>query len=441
MENKMDWLRLLSSSRWGNREDFSPQNDADFNVPAGDERSAFDRDYGRILYSSAFRRLQDKTQVFPLGRNDYVRTRLTHSLEVSHVGASLGRIVGEKLIARHADLAVHGVRASHFASIVSAACLAHDIGNPPFGHLGEEAIESALARKNIFRKFEGNAQGFRLLTRIGDSIAGKGLKLTAAVLGAFMKYPCTEDFSKSSRERIASKKFGFIADDVPAARFVAEKTGLIPLADDGSRLAWARHPLAFLTEAADDLSYLVADMEDAFISKIISFDAVREYLFPIISEAARATAEKIAKNESEESAVRYVRAVAVGEGIREICRVFLAREDALLAGTQNASMLEDSCFSEAIKKLRKFSLEEVYNAPAVVEIELMGFRVIESLVEFFFEWVKNPLSVKGKKIALALNGEKFSTASEEARLLHLLDTISGMTDSFALATYRRLHGI
>jgi len=442
----MEWSRLLSCARWGQRDvaDFG-DDEANFFVPAtdvlGDERSPFDRDYGRILYSSAFRRLQDKTQVFPLGRNDYVRTRLTHSLEVAHVGASLGRIVGEKLLSRHAELRERGLRAAHFSSIVSAACLAHDIGNPPFGHFGEEAIESALARKNILRKFEGNAQGFRLLTRIGDSMAGKGLKLTAAVLGAFMKYPCTEAFSKSGKGGISAKKFGFISDDVAAARFVAEKTGLLPIEDAGERIAWARHPLAFLTEAADDLSYLVADMEDAFISKIISFDAVSEFLFPLVPEKTRALAKAIAKNESEESAVRYIRAVAVGSGIREICRVFLSREENLLAGTQNASMLDDSCFSDAIKKLRKFSFSEVYNAPAVVEIELMGFRVVEALVEFFFEWVENPLSAKGKKIELAIHGENFSNAPKEARLLHLLDTVSGMTDSFALATYRRLHGI
>lgn len=433
----MEWTRLLSTARWGRRAGTSPRA-KDFDVE--DDRTPFDRDYGRILYSSAFRRLQDKTQVFPIGRNDYVRTRLTHSLEVAHVGASLGRIVGEKLIARHADLQARGFRPSHFASIVSAACLAHDIGNPPFGHFGEDAIEAALAHEKIFRKFEGNAQGFRLLTRTGDPMAGKGLKLTAAVLAAFMKYPCTEDFSKSVKDKISARKFGFIDDDIEAARFVAEQTGLTPLADDGTKIAWARHPLAFLTEAADDISYLVADIEDAFISKIISFDAVREFLFPFVPAAARSRAEKIAVAESEESAVRYVRAIAVGSGIHEVCRVFLSREDALLSGTQNASMLEDSAFADAAKKLRRFSFDKIYNAPTVIEIELMGFRVVEALVGFFFEWVRDPHSEKGRKIALVLDGEKFSDAAESVRLLHLLDAVSAMTDSFALATYRHLHG-
>lgn len=439
MTERMEWTKLLSSERRGRSAGTPPSADAS---ERSDLRSAFERDYGRILYSSAFRRLQDKTQVFPLGRNDYVRTRLTHSLEVAHIGGSLGGIVGEKLLERHPELRERGFRPAHFASIVSAACLAHDIGNPPFGHFGEEAIESALNREKIRRKFEGNAQGFRLLTRIGDPIAGQGLNLTAAVLGAFMKYPCTETYSRTARGEIGAKKFGFIAEDSAAARFVAEKTGLLPRADDGGGLlAWARHPLAFLVEAADDLSYLIADLEDAFVSKIIAFDRIREFLFPFISESERSRAEAIAAREGEECAVHYVRAVAIGAGIRVASGVFLEREESLLAGTQNVSLLDASEFSGEMKKLRTFSFSEIYNAPSVVEIELMGFRVIEALLGFFFEWVRNPDSAKGRKIALMLRGENFSGKTEEERLLHLLDVVSGMTDSFALATYRRLHGI
>ncbi|MBQ8723840.1 MAG: hypothetical protein IJY80_06100, partial [Opitutales bacterium] len=209
----------------------------------------------------------------------------------------------------------------------------------------------------------------------------------------------------------------------------------------GNAAAWHRHPLAFLTEAADDLSYLIADFEDAFVSKIISFDVVREFLFPFLSPEERERALSIAGRESEESAVHYVRAVAIGTGIRATSEVFLARERDLLAGTQNRSLPEESEFSEAMKRLRKFSFKNVYNAPSVIEIELMGFRVIEALLEFFVEWVKSPRSAKGGKIALMLHGEALETASENARLLHLLDYIAGMTDSFALATYRKLHGI
>lgn len=443
----MEWCRLLSAERWGRRTE--AQADAS-NCPE-DFRSEFDRDYGRILYSGAFRRLQDKTQVFPLGRNDYVRTRLTHSLEVAHIGSSLGKIVGEALIERHSDLRERGFRPSHFASVVSSACLAHDIGNPPFGHFGEAAIESVLsdARErglispHFSRKFEGNAQGFRLLTRTGDPMAGKGLKLTAAVLGAFMKYPCSESFSQNTKPEkyIGAKKFGFIAEDTEAARFVAEKTGLLTLADNGEEIAWRRHPLAFLMEAADDLSYLIADLEDALISKVVSYDAFRTYLYPFISEAEQKRAESILDAEGEESAAHYVRAVAIGTGIRAASQAFLDNEDNLLAGAQNCSLLEASPFNAGMKSLREFSFDKIYNSPTVIEIELMGFRVIEALFGFFFAWVKNPHSQKGKKIALMLRGNALDSAPEEARLIHLLDFISGMTDSFALATYRKLHGI
>lgn len=444
MQNeKMQWSKLLSRERWGH---FSGTE----NTTAGERefRSEFERDYGRILYSSAFRRLQDKTQVFPIGRNDYVRTRLTHSLEVANIGSSLGRIVGDALIERHRDLRELGFRASHFSAITAAACLAHDIGNPPFGHFGESAIESALEKlrkrgaipEDFPGKFEGNAQGFRLLTRTGDPMAGRGLKLTAAVLGAFMKYPCDAQFAKKNGGEISAKKFGFVKDDEAAARFVAEKTGMLAFGKAESA-AWRRHPLAFLTEAADDLSYLIADFEDAFVSKIISFEAVREFLFPFISETERSRADAIAVREGEESAVHYVRAVAVGAGIREVSRVFLSREDALLAGTQNKSLAADSNLADAMKALRTFSFANVYNAPSVVEIELMGFRVIEALLEFFVEWVNRPNSAKGGKIALMLRGTHLAESPASARLLHLLDFVSGMTDSFALATYRKLHGI
>lgn len=443
---QMDWVKLLSCERWGHAHESGEGMSV---VPENNRRSPFEQDYGRILYSSAFRRLQDKTQVFPLGRNDYVRTRLTHSLEVANIGSSLGRIVGETLLERHSSLRERKITAAHFSSVVASACLAHDIGNPPFGHFGEAAMEEALRKsrergeipEDFPEKFEGNAQGFRLLTRTGDPMEGKGLKLTAAVLGAFMKYPCSAEFSQAGRGGIAGKKFGFVADDAVAARFVAEKTGLLLREDDGARLAWCRHPLAFLMEAADDLSYLIADLEDAFVSKIIPFDAIREFLFPFISKTERSRADLIAKREGGQSAVHYVRATAIGSGIQCVCEVFSAREDALLTGTQNCSLFEDSGFSEAMAALRNFSFKNVYNAESVIEIELMGFRVIEALMAFFVEWVRKPKSAKGGKIALMLHGEHLASASENARLLHLLDYISGMTDSFALATYRKLHGI
>lgn len=438
----MNWFNLLSAARWGHGAG-TPRN------AAGDIRNEFDRDYGRILYSSAFRRLQDKTQVVPVGRDDRVRTRLTHSLEVAYIGRSIGYGVGEALIARCPELRERDVRPSHFASVVSAACLAHDIGNPPFGHFGESALESALEKAkargdvpaSFSKKFEGNAQGFRVLTRTGDPMAGKGLKLTAAVLGAFMKYPCSEKISAATPGEINAKKFGFVADDADAARFVAESTGMLPRGNDGENLAWRRHPLAFLMEAADDLSYLVADIEDAFISGNVSRDEFRGHLDGFLSDDERSRADAIAVREGDESAAHYVRAVAIGAGIRETRRVFLEREEALLAGTQNCAMLDDpACaFSQATKKLKDFSAKRIYNVK--IDVELMGFRVIEELFEFFSEWISRPNSRRGEKIAIMLDGAALAESSPEARTQRLLDFISSMTDSAALSAYRKLFGI
>ena len=266
-------------------------------------------------------------------------------------------------------------------------------------------------------------------------------ELTAAVLGAFMKYPCSEKFSARKSGGISGKKFGFVEEDVPAARFVAEETGMLPCGNADGELAWKRHPLAFLTEAADDVSYLVADFEDAFVSKLISYASFREFLDPFISADERSRADSIAASEGAERAAQYVRAVAVGDGIREICRVFEEREDALLAGTRERTLLEDSAFAPAMKALRDFSLANVYNAREVAEIELMGFRVIEALFGFFSGWIREPHSPKGEKIALMIGGNARAAASAAERARFLLDYVSGMTDSFALATYRRLFGV
>ena len=441
----MEWAKLLSGRRWGQRVPAAARGN-----DAGEEfRSAFDRDYGRILYSSSFRRLQDKTQVFPLGRNDYVRTRLTHSLETAHIGGRLGKIVGEKILARDAALRERGLRPSHFGSVVASACLAPDIGNPPFGHFGETAIQAALgnARRrrrgpgDFPKKFEGNAQGFRLLTRTADSMAGKGLKLTAAVLGAFMKYPCSEKFSARKSGGISGKKFGFVEEDVPAARFVAAETGMLPCGNADGELAWKRHPLAFLTEAADDVSYLVADFEDAFVSKLISYASFREFLDPFISADERSRADSIAASEGAERAAQYVRAVAVGAGIRGICRGFGESGDAPPAGTQERALPGDSACAPALDALPDVSLATRQNAREVAEIELMGFRVIEALFGFFSGWIREPHSPKGEKIALMIGGNALAAASATERARFLLDYVSGMTDSFALATYRRLFGV
>lgn len=441
MSGMMNWEQLLSDARWGSRHQST--------APPQKNRSNYDRDYGRILFSSAFRRLQDKTQVFPLGRNDYVRTRLTHSLEVAHIGSSLGMLAGEWL-AEKGSLAAP-ILPSDLATIVSTACLAHDIGNPPFGHSGEDAIETALKRHGLEQPFEGNAQGFRILTHTGDPMEGNGLKLTAAVLGAFMKYPCTQSYSAAVKQlritavnKIECKKFGIGEQEREAASFVASHLGLIPRsAPDGKELCWCRHPLAYLMEAADDICYRIADIEDGYFSGILDFDDARELFSPFLTETQLRYVRDLEKKEENDSCIHYMRALAIGRSIQAAVDSFTAHEDLLLQGQMEESLIDCSELAVPLECLYRYALENVYQAREVIEVEAMGYKVLGELIDFFMEWVNHPSSGQSKKVAIMLQGAKLpkDDAGHEARLTHMLDYLSGMTDSFALETYRKLTGI
>lgn len=420
----MNWEQLLNAQRLS-----YPQT-------ADSTRSAFHRDYGRVLYSSAFRRLQDKTQVFPLGRNDYVRTRLTHSLEVSNVGRSLAMELAAVVEARKED--VPGL-ASAVGDIVATACLAHDIGNPPFGHSGENAIEEAVrdavasgicAEEFADFRFEGNAQGFRLLTRTCDPIRGRGLDLTAATLAAFAKYPCPE--------KGYYKKFGINAEDIDTFQEVATLCGLPKPAEN----TWARHPLAFLMEAADDVSYLIADMEDAFISKIISYDDTVEQLAHLVGFDARVrdSIRKECVRSGAEAAVRYARARAIGACIGNLRDAIEEQYENMMNGTLRASLMSSSCMAAAYADVQEFSKNRIYSHESVVKIEITGFNVIKTLMELFLKWVQNPQHPLSRKIEAVLHADAQQAHCRGYRFRHVVDYISGMTDSFALQTYNTLFG-
>ncbi len=446
----MNWNQLLNDARYGSRRQASPASAR----AASDTRSEFERDAGRILYSSAFRRLQDKTQVFPLGRNDYVRTRLTHSLEVQNVGRSLGVIVGKALAEKTGhELCGREELPSILAAIISTACLAHDIGNPPFGHSGENALHAALLRHGEDIPFEGNAQGFRLLTRIGDPMEGKGLKLTAAVLGAFMKYPCSESTWRAAKagqlpSRLETKKFGYIEEDREAAEWVMQATGM-PLPGDGMA---RRHPLAYLMEAADDLSYLIADVEDAFISKLISFDDARTALRSLMSAEQLAGVDRRAGTTPTRQAdrmehIHMLRAMAIGSCIDIAAETFLAHEQDILAGRMNSSLMKASALAPAYGELSTYSVEHIYLAPQIVEIEVMGYNVLGALVDIFMDWVNSPQDRGlGSRLGMVLRDIPGAAslpgpeATRGERLRFMLDALSGMTDSYALGVYRRLTG-
>lgn len=442
----MVWQQLLSRRR------LSFTGELRGNTPQP-RRSPFERDWDRILFSTAFRRMHDKTQVFPLPDNDVVHSRLTHSLEVASVGRSLGKDVGRVLVDRHPGLA-QLVDVHDFGDIVAAGCLAHDIGNPPLGHAGESAIasyfQSAEGReatagltprqRDDLEHFEGNAQGFRVLTRLqleGDG----GLHLTSATLAAFSKYPREAGRDLRRPGLICTKKHGFFQDDRPAFAALARETGLVALEAGGAAM-WARHPLAFLVEAADDICYSILDIEDGVRLGHVAA-AVAEELLAALATAADPA--RLAACGSHLERIGYLRALAIGRMIHACVEVFLDNEAAILAGTYGATLADHIADAAKLQALQALAFETCYRAPEVIEIELAGYRALGGLLSTFVPAAAadTPASpVIGKTRALlAGRGVKLTGGSAYERILRVTDYVSGMTDRHALATFRRLTGI
>lgn len=441
----MDWTKLLSTRRLGKLNDAEGQ--------PGDPRTDFTRDWDRIIFSSAFRRLQDKTQVFPLAKSDYVRTRLTHSLEVASVGRSLGMQAADVILRRQPDLK-ELISAHDIGAIVSTACLAHDIGNPPFGHAGESAIQewfmdhsSALdglseQEQQDLLKFEGNAHGFRSLSTLQYFPQRGGMQLTSAVLGTFTKYPRASVVDDSQTKGISGKKFGFMHSEAELFQGLADELGLHRKA--GSEMAWHRHPLAFLVEAADDTCYHIMDVEDGFKAGVVPFDELLELYRPWLSSVQLAKADKY---DHLQRRAEYFRALTVGEVIKEAIAVFDANYDDLMNGgfdDELSARFERAAQFKAFKDLAK---KKVYSARPVVEVEACGFEVIGGLLEAFVRAVQikaNGASA-GKVRSRTLLGllprghEEGLTPYEQ--LLVVTDFVSGMTDSFAVELYQRIRGI
>jgi dGTPase len=317
-ESMMNWSTLLSAQRVGQK----------FSTPEL-SRSAFEQDYDRIIFSHPFRKLQDKTQVHPLPEHDFVHTRLTHSLEVSSVGRSMGKKAGEIILQRHPELHER-FTLFDFGAVVAAAALAHDLGNPPFGHAGEDAIGDFFLRhpagvefktsvsSDEWREliaFEGNAQGFRILNN--DRY---GLRLTFAALGAFTKYPCSVLLTPRDSSKKSQKKFGFFETERGIFADVARHLELIPTAVD----AWCRHPLAFLVEAADDICYGVIDLEDGCRLGLVSFDETVDLLQLILGD--KLDRRKLGKGSGLTEKLGVLRAMAIGRLIDATTEVFLDHE-------------------------------------------------------------------------------------------------------------------
>lgn len=440
----MDWFKLLSSHRIGQRR---PSD-------AHHSRSAFEQDFDRIIFSHPFRRLQDKTQVHPLPEHDFVHTRLTHSLEVSSVGRSLGRNVGEVILQRNAALNKQ-FSSLDIGAIVASASLAHDLGNPPFGHAGENAISDFFIENPIgqrfkslvteaewedLKRFEGNAQGFRILNK-----NQYGLKLTAATLGAFTKYPCQALFKDRDKSKRSQKKFGFFQSESEAFSAVADELGLIP----SSAQSWFRHPLAFLVEAADDICYSIIDLEDGCSLGLISYSEAKN-LFEGVITTSRDKLGKLEQLHNREEKIGYLRALAIGDLTRECAALFLDCEQEILSGVFDTA-LADVCSSKAaLKDIISLSIEKIYKSKSVVEIEASGHEVLPGLME---EFVKTGIYLMEKKssrkynnLALMMPPEIITVIETNPQnnylmLRYIIDFISGLTDRHALSLYRKIKGI
>lgn len=436
------WLKLLSPDRLG-----AASTHLDGHSPGvSPDRSRFQQDYDRIVFTSALRRLKDKTQVFPLAQSDYVRTRLTHSLEASCVGRSLGSMVGRAIVDRH-GLAPE-VHPSDFGAVVAAACLAHDIGNPPFGHAGEDAMRAWFAAHSAYLagldpdqrgdllNYEGNAQGFRILTHLQNPTNPGGLQLTCAVLATFAKYPRRSHLSEALLGKSA-KKFGYFQAEAALFAEVAETVGLIPRADG----AWFRHPLTFLVEAADDTCYLVVDIEDGVQQGCVSPEQAEALLLELAGGIEAAS--RLNQLEDPKRRIEYLRARAIGRLVDEAARIFLENESAILDGRFDHALFDVSPVNETLQTVRKVAEEQIYNARQVMEVMAAGYEVISGLLDGYVAGACGPQTARNRVWAKLLPADFESTAGDSnyLRLLQVADMIAGMTDSFAVSAYRRLKGI
>jgi len=443
----MNWNQLLSLRRYGDAEQRLRSNQ-------DETRLGFEVDYDRIIFSDSFRSLQDKTQVIPLSKTDFVHTRLTHSLEVSVVARSLGRTVGEQVLNKHPELNDLGYKMNDFGAIVATAALAHDIGNPPFGHSGEKAIGEYFINGNgkKFKEqltnkqwqdlidFEGNANGFRILTETKEGIEG-GLRLSYATLGAFIKYP-KESLPKKPTHHIADKKYGIFQSELNAFNEVAKDLGLLSTGNNGN-IAFKRHPLAYLVEAADDICYTIIDFEDGINLGLIEEEFALEYLIKLVKDTINS--EKYYQLKHKKDRLSYLRALAIGTLITEATKVFIENEAAILSGEFPYSLLEKCKYEAQINDIIKISVEKIYKSREVIEKELMGYSIISKLLDVFLtasnNKFENTLS-NYDKLILNLLPEHLQSPDKTlyVRVLSICGFVASLTDGFALQLYKKING-
>ena len=440
----MTWEQLMSLKRKGDQH-------KRLRIEQDETRLGFEVDYDRIIFSSHFRSLQDKTQVIPLSQHSFVHTRLTHSLEVSVVGRSLGRSVGRALLQRHPHLsAIHGYQANDFGAVVAAAALAHDIGNPPFGHSGEKAIGDFFKTGpgRVYQNqmtpqeyqdlcdFEGNANGFKMLTQTRDGVDGS-LRLSYATLGAFMKYP-KGSLPKKPSEHCADKKYGYFVQDQLFFEEVASELGLKEL--DSGR--YTRHPLAYLVEAADDICYTIIDFEDGINLGWIPEDVALEFLLRLVKEHIQT--EKYSKLTKPSDRLAYLRSLAISRLIQEATELFLSHETLLLEGNMEQSIMRQSQFKAQINDIIKISKEQIYEHPEVLRKELAGHRMLTDILKYYVPAALNTKDQAPRffdELLIQESGLDINPGLTVYQvLMEVSHFVSQLTDRNALSLSSRLNG-
>lgn len=440
----MDWNTLISNKRLGQE---------NLHFKRKDDRTEYKRDYDRLIFSAPFRRLQNKTQVFPLPGSIFVHNRLTHSLEVSSVGRSLGDDVARHLSQLHPELSESHIHS--LGSIVSAACLAHDMGNPPFGHSGERAIATFFSegegqeyRKlmtesqwNDLIHYEGNANAFRLLTHQFKGRRAGGFVLTYSTLASIVKYPYPSCLAGTKQ------KFGFFGTEEATYRQIADELGISyteEQTDNGSVRRYSRYPLVYLVEAADDICYEIMDIEDAHKLRLLTTKETQDLLLPFVDpDKTDHVLEIMDSVDDINERIVYLRSCAIGTLERECVNAFVNNEQDILNGTFTGSLVNHVTprIRDAYAQCTKVSKAKIYNSKDVVDIELAGYKIIYTLIQLFTTAAMTPEKAYSQLLLNRVSSQYDVTAKDPYhRIMAVLDYISGMTDVFALDLYRKING-
>lgn len=440
---KMSWDRLINDKRFGLEH---------YHDPKRGSRSDFQRDFDRLVFSSPFRRLQNKTQVFPLPGSIFVHNRLTHSMEVACVGRSMASEIAAALRRKYASEPWVD-KLDSIDEIVAAACLAHDLGNPPFGHSGEKAIstyfsegEGQALRSELTEQqwsdlthFEGNANAFRLLTHRFNGRRPGGFAMTYSTLASIVKYPFDSSLAG------AHGKFGFFSSEQDDFIKVAEELGMLRVKESEGHIRYSRHPLVYIVEAADDICYEIMDIEDAHKLKILSAEEVIPLFLGYFDEARRAHIERIMTGvDDPNEKIAYLRSCIIGVLVNRCAETFVEHEEEILAGTFRGSLLDHipELERKGYRDCEALSWKKIYCTGDVVDIELAGTRIISFLIHELVKAVREP-DLNYSRLLLAKVPQQYETDSPHlyGKLQAVLDHISGMTDVYALDLYRRLSGM